>query len=175
MLVDDVWHLADLQVLTLTLEALRNVNNRTDRPQPKVFLDVRMLRHKLVRLFLNLGHFLAQLVGFVEARSGQQNLSNERPVWDHHLDRSKQVLQVDRELDSASVPRIHRDENSRFEVDTDLLLIDVDQFDLTADRILNLSDYLSNVVHHLYLHSVELVEENPAARRYNTLHVLEHL
>jgi len=83
-------------------------------------------------------------------------------------------LEVVRQLLSAGVSRIHRDEYCTSRVDHQLRSFEVETRHALVDGDLYALDLLGNDREHFQLNAVELVEARPGARLCQTLEELTH-
>ena len=89
-------------------------------------------------------HLLGQGLGSVKSLRKQHDLANLFKVRNNHRDRSEQRLQIVRELGSAGVARIHRDEDAHVRIQQNILALEKESWQLLHAGILddlNLSRY----------------------------------
>mmetsp|Transcript_1346 Transcript_1346/g.3903 ORF Transcript_1346/g.3903 Transcript_1346/m.3903 type:complete len:212 (+) Transcript_1346:7788-8423(+) len=115
-----------------------------------------------------------QEFGIPESEGVQNNLADERVVWDHHGARPEQCLQVVRQLGTARISRIHGDVDSASGNQLQLGPLEHEIILPRPDRPRDGGHLLRDHRQDLEVDAVELVEAAPRARRRESLEKLAH-
>lgn len=127
---------------------------------------VMMLAAELLRAKLVGGDdFHGQRSAVVEAVRVQSVLRDERVIGHHHGHRAEERLQVVRQLGSAGVARIHRDEDRAGGIEIDLGALEYHFLGAGVDRALNCQNLLCDDRQDLQIDAIEFVEAGPGAAR----------